>query len=1039
MCIDYDKQNIMIKSNKFINKLTENKFLVSLLVFLISFNTIIAQGLVVNGVVSSSEDNSPIPGVSVVVKGTTNGTTTDFDGKYSLRVNTNDELIFSYLGYENITILVDKSKIDVQLSVSVDNLEEVVIIGYGAVKKKEVTGAVAQLSADNIESISTTDLGTALQGQVAGVNIISSDQPGGDSEILIRGITSLNDNSPLYVVDGIVQNGNPRIPPYDIESLVILKDAASTAIYGVRGATGVILITTKQGRPGTLQVRGNFTMGVQERRSAVPLMNSIEQSYFDVIQSINVNNILPEDVNLQLLQQPFNFLNETDLNDLVFKDEAPVKNLNFTISGGKEDINYNVNLGYFNQEGLQINSGFERANVRANTVYEKDKLRIQSSVAVIREERDIAQGNLLSQSIVYRPTQNGINLTVSEDLEQGGNDVTRLTWVLESLKTTNVQKTTRTNVSSNIAYQLTDDLKLSANLGYSSINLLGKIIRPYTPVYNTQGNLQTQPENSFVDNRTRFTSNMTGEIGTTFNKTFKDDHQLTLTAFLTSEKNTSEAFSARRRSLTIPGSTVLDLATGTQSVTSGFDYTDTRIGLLGRLQYDYKGKYILSSSVRRDGSSKFSYKQWGTFPSLSFAWNISEEPFWATMKGRVNNFRIRASQGTVGVDRTPSYSFDPTLVSDINYFGYNPDTDTETINLGVTQTDFNNALLQWESTTQTNVGVDLALLNNKLTLAADYYYADKENMLFPIFLPPSSGGGENARVVLNVGNMINRGVEFSLGYKGRIGKININMNGTFSTNQNEITKINGQNDFLLTNDFGLVGRAPQQSRITALAVGREVAAFYIWRTNGIIDTEEKLTDYQNLVGNAKMGDTVFIDQNNDGVLDDNDRVYSGSGLPDYEIGYTLNARYKRFDFSMNWYAAIGQEIMNGFDAWAYGFGRHKDLVYQWSPVNQDSPIPAYRDDMRRHPNYLGYSDFWLEDGSYIRLKQASLGYSVPMNKLEKWGLDFLRFYIRGQNLLTFTKYSGYNPEVGGGISGKGLDKNTGPIAIQFFGGIQFNF
>jgi len=1025
----------------------QNLLLKKAKVFLFACFTLFCLGLnaqqqvSVKGTVTDAEDNSTIPGVTVIVQGNEKGgSSTDFDGNYVISAKIGDTLVFSYLGMETQSVKVIGSTLNVTMTASSEVLDEVVVIGYGSVKKKEVTGALTQLKAESLENITTTDLGSALQGQAAGVNVISSDLPGGDSEILVRGITSLNDNSPLYVVDGIIQDGNPRIPPTDIESLTILKDAASTAIYGVRGATGVILITTKQGRPGTLQVRANASYGIQNRRSAVPLMNSVEQTYFDAISIINNNpGTTIDQVNLQLLQQPIQFQNETNLNDLVFNKSAPVQNYNVNISGGKEDITYSINLGLFNQEGLQINSAFERMNIRANTVYKKKKLRIQTSVALSMEERDIPQGNLLSQAVVYRPTQNGLDLNIIDvDLTQGGEDVNRLGWVLESLRTTNLLKTRRSNASTNISYKILDNLTLTSNLGITSINSIGKIIRPYQAIYNTQGLLQSQPENSFVDNRTRFTTNMIAEFGATFEKQLTEKDKLTLTAFATAEKNTSEAFSARRQGITLEGATVLDLATGTQSVSSGFDYTDTRIGLLSRVQYVHDDKYILSGSIRRDGSSKFGKgHQWAVFPAVSFAWNIHEESFWKPLKSTVNNFRARISRGTVGVDRTPSYTFDPTLTTENNYFGYSGGN--ESINLGVIQEDFANELLTWEKTTQTNVGIDLAFFRNKLTLTADYYYADKEDMLFPIFTPPSAGGGENATVVLNVGDMVNKGLELSAQYKGRLGKVSWTMNGTFSTNNNKITKINEGTDFLMTNDFGLVSRAPDQSRVTALAVGHEAAAFFLWRTDGIIDTEEKLANYKQINGNAQMGDTRYIDQNSDGILDNDDRVYSGSGLPEFEIGYTFNARYKSFDFSMNWYAAVGQEIMNGFDAWAYGFGRHKDQVYQWSPVNQVTPVPAFRNDIRRHPNYLGYSDFWLEDGSYLRLRQVSLGYSISRKKIKEWGLDRLRLYVRGQNLLTLTKYSGYNPEVGGGISARGLDKNTGPIAAQYMMGLNIGF
>lgn len=1029
-----------MKILKLLLKKKKNKSFLLLFFLMIGF-TAFAQTITVKGTVTDAQDNSPIPGVSVVVQGTTNGVSTDFDGVYTIKAKIGDVLVFSYLGMKEQSLKVKNATLNVSLTADVETLEEIIVIGYGSVKKKEITGALVQVNAEDLENVVSADLGGALQGQAAGVNIIASSEPGGDSEILIRGITSLSgSNDPLYVVDGIVQDGDPRIPPSDIESLNILKDAASTAIYGVRGASGVILITTKQGKPGTLRVRLNASYGVQRRNAAVPLMNSVEQTYFDIVTSRNVNGSFDEDVNLQILQNSQQFQNETDLNKLIFDDNQPIQNHNVNISGGSEDITYNVTLGFFEQKGLQINSDYNRFNVRANTVYEKNKLRIQSSVALMTDERAIPQNFLLSQAVVYRPTQPGIDLNGFDELSQGGDDVNRLGWVIESLRTTNIQKRNRSNVNFNVNYELIKGLQLTGNFGLTKDDLIGKITRPYQEITNSQGLLQSQPANSYLDMRTRFTTNLVGEFGATYNKTILEDHNFTFTAFATLTDNHSEAFTARRRGLTNPDATTLDLATGEQSVTSGFDYEYKSLGLIGRLQYNYKDKYILSSSIRKDRTTSFASNiNTGLFPSTSFAWNAHEESFWSPLKRTINNFRARASFGKSGNDRVGSYAYLPGIVQNLNYYGNDSTTGNETLNLGAIQTVFRNELLSWETTTESNFGVDLAMFKNKLTISADYYNRSNEDMLFPVFLPPSAGGGNNATVILNVGNMTNKGAELAVGYRGRTGKLGWRMNGTLSTNQNRITKISGDTNFLLTDDFGLVSRASQQSRVTALSVGREVAAFYLWRTDGILDTEEKLAEYQKIDNNARMGDTKFIDQNGDNVLDDNDRVYSGSGLPDFEIGYTFNANYKNWDFSMNWYAAIGQEIMNGFDAWAYGFGRHKDLIYQWSEANGDSTIPAYRNDVRRHNNYLGYSDLWLEDGSYLRLKQVSLGYSIPKKKVEKWGFNRMRFYVRSQNPLTFTKYSGYNPEVGGRITGKGLDKNTGPISIQWIFGMNLNF
>ncbi|WP_452228486.1 MULTISPECIES: SusC/RagA family TonB-linked outer membrane protein [unclassified Lacinutrix] len=1018
--------------------------LLSIILFALfcSFN-IYAQNTIISGNITSEEDGFPLPGVTILIKNTNKGEITDFDGNYTIEANKGDILIYSYLGLITQQITVNETaQINIILKPDENSLDEVVVVGYGTVKKKEITGALTQLKSDDLESIVTSDVGSALQGQVAGVNIVASELPGGDSEILIRGISTLAEgqNEPLYVVDGIIQDGNPRIPPTDIESLTVLKDAASTAIYGVRGGTGVILITTKQGKPGTLRVRTNASYAIQQRNSAVPLMNSVEQTYFDIVSAANVNNTTYDQVNLQLLQQPASFVNETDLNDLVFNDQAATQTYNINISGGTDDITYNVGLGLYDQGGLQINSAFNRFNMRANTVYSKNKLRIQSSLAFVTEDRDIPQGNLLSQAIVYRPTQNGLDINnIVEELNQDGDDVNRLGWVLESLRTTNNLKRNRISGAVTLNYELIDGLNLQTNLSLTKISDIGKIIRPYQVIYNNSGLLQSEPENSYIDSRTIFRTNIFGNIGATYEKELLEDQTVTFTFFTELEDNSEEAFSARRAGVTFPGSTTLDLATGTQSVGS-YEDVEKRFSLLGRIQYNYKDKYILSSGVRNDRSTNFGLEyNSGIFPNIALAWNVHEENFWENYKSAVNSFRVRASYGEIGNDRISPYNYIPSLVQNINYFGTNGDTGTETINLGTIQQDFANEILTWETTAEKNLGLDLGFLKNKITLTADYYYRKKVDMLFPILIPPSAGGGENASLILNVGNMVNAGLELGASYRAKLGNVNINMNGTFTTNKNEITKINGDTEFIENNTSVLVGRAPDQSRITRLAVGYPAASFFLYQTDGIIDTEEKLAAYQKIVSNAKMGDTRFIDNNNDGTIDDNDRAYSGSGLPEYELGYTFEARYKNFDFSMNWYAALGQEVMNGFDAWAYGFGRHKDQVYQWSPANPETSIPAYQNDIRRHPNYRGNSDLYLEDGSYVRLRQASLGYNIPKKRVEKWGLDYLRFYVRVQNPLTLTKYSGYNPEVGGGILSKGLDSNTGPISKMYMLGLNLNF
>lgn len=1009
-----------------------------LLLFLMCNFTTFTQTITVKGTVTDALDKSPIPGVSVVIMGSKVGNSTDFDGNFTIKAKMGDVLIFRYLGMQDVTRKVKGDTLNVAMVASVESLEEVVVIGYGSVKKKELTGAVARVDAESLEKIATSDLGTALQGQVSGVNIVSAATPGGEPEVLIRGITSLSgDNTPLYVVDGIIQDGDPRIPPSEIESINILKDAASAAIYGARGATGVILITTKKGEVGTLKVRINGSSAIQVRNAAVPLMNSTEQLFRELVTLRNTTNTLEEDYSSPTLRNPYLLQNNTDLNDIIFNDYAQVHNYNTSISGGTEDIAYNVTMGFFDQKGLQLNSAYQRFNIRSNTTYKKGKFRARTSVGLSLDRRDIPRNNLLSQSIVYSPLQDGLNIESSESLADDGDQATRLTWVIEDLKTKEYLKTLRGNASLNLNYDVNKNISFSANSGITYTTARGKIDRPYQEVVNSStGRVLTQPTNAYIEDRSNERVNFYAEVGGNYKREF-NNHSLNLGLFFTTEKTTFEQFRARRTGNIDPDLNVLNSAIGDQLVYSGVDDVTTRLSQIGRLQYSFKEKYNLSASVRVDRTSKFDPDlNRGVFPSIAFAWNVSDEKFWEPLKGTVNSFKFRISRGTVGNDRIASYSYLPTITPNINYVG---NTGSEVLLNGAIQTDFVNPNVIWETSKQMNLGIDVAFFKNKLTFSAEYYNTNKEDMLFPIFLPTSAGGGTNARIFANVGNMTNDGLEFAARYRHRIGKLWFQMAGTFSTNQNKITKINGNTDFFFTNDTGLVSRAQTQSRITGHKLGREAGAFYLWRTNGIVNTAEKLAEYQKIDSNAKMGDVIFIDQNGDNELDDDDRVYSGSGLPKFEIGYNFTTRYKEFDFSMNWYAAIGHEIMNGFNAWAYGFGRHKDLVHQWSEANPDTNIPAYRDDIRNHRNFIGYSDLWLEDGSYLRLRQITLGYNLPDKTTKKLGIDQLRFYISSQNPLTITKYSGYNPEVGGNVAARGLDKGTGPVSVQYLAGINLNF
>ncbi len=1031
----------MKSNNQKITKMTRNKYLVFVLFVVFSLSAAFAQKAVVKGVVKSTEDNLPIIGVSVLVKGTNVGTITDLDGNYSVSAKNGDIIQFSYIGLMSQELKVSGSVLNVLLMPSAVALDEVVAIGYGTVKKKELTGAVAQVKAEDISNIITSDLGSALQGQISGVNVIaSSGAPGSSSEILIRGVSSVSgSNTPLFVVDGIPQESDPQLSTNEIETIDVLKDAASCAIYGTRGAAGVILITTKQGKAGKMKVSADGSYGVQHITSSIPLMNSAQQTYFDIVYNRNLTTGITDDVIvLNLSKFPLGFQYDTDLSKIVFIDYAPTQSYNVNLSGGTKEISYNVTAGYYKTDGIIRNSGFDRFNTRINTTYKSGNWSMGASIGLTSENTAKAASNMITQTIKYYPTQASLDLNNSEPIITVGGDFgTRLGSVIESFQTENNTNSVKLSSNFNAKYQISKSLSISSRLGININSDYGKIFKPYQEIYDIWGVLVGSMENSFVTMNTSRRTSMSWDGGLNYlNKI--NDHKITGFVGLSAETYNYDMFTATRTGIGSNNIKVLNGGTLTQAASSGNNYEYKLLGQMARLQYDYQGKYLFSATLRHDGSSKFnSDNYFGWFPSASAAWNISDEKFWKKYEKTVNNFKLRASYGSTGNQNFPAYSNVASIVTGYDYaFGA---SGSEVNSLGAIQQNFANAQVVWESSIQSNIGVDLGFMKNKITFSAEYYNTKKKDMLFPIGLPGSAGAGTNANVVLNVGNMTNQGLEFTAGYKTQTGKVNWNFTGTFSTNSNVITKMNGLGNFKYTDDSGLINGAKTQSQITVLAEGYEAGAFFLYKTDGLANTYEKLAAYQLLNANARMGDLIYVDSNKDGLITDADRVYSGSGLPKYEIGFTIRADYKGFDFSTQLYSALGHEIMNGSKATAYSYGRHLDLLYSWSEANPLSVIPTYRGDLKAHDNFKGYTDMWLEDGSYLRFKNITLGYSLDKKLIRKLGLEKLRFYVTAQNPITITKYTGYDPEVGGGVTSRGLDKGNYPVTSLYTGGININF
>lgn len=1023
------------KLNRFEKSLHKHVFL-AIFAILFSSITMSAQNITVSGMVTGSEDGLPIPGVAIIVEGTRTGAVTDFDGNYSISAKIGDKLELSYLGMETKTVVVTSATLNVQLESSIEGLEEVVVVGYGAVKKKEVTGAVAQVKAEQIENFITQDVASTLQGQIAGVSVSAgSGEPGEASSIQIRGVTSLSGtNTPLFVVNGIPQIGDPGLSPNEIETIDVLKDAASTAVYGSRGAAGVILITTKRGKEGAMSVDFETNYGLQFLGEGTPLMNTEDQLYFETTRFNNWGGFTP-----LITNNPEWLNNDNTFDDYVLVDPAEVQTYRLNINGGTKNLSYNVSGSLFDQDGALINSNFKRYNGRITTRYKSENWEINASVALTYEDRRRSSGGLIVTASRYRPYFPEIDPDSDVAIvNSSGGTQTPAVALGQALKRKDDSNRDRTNASLGIRRNIYGGLQFITNLGISVTNDFRNVFRPRFDLFNPDDEeTLVDPTRSGVSTTATRIRKFSWDAGLAFKKKY-GKHNISAQAIVTLEDDNSKTFEATIEGIATNSVTTLNGGTINENVSSGFDFTTKRVGTLGRVQYNYAGRYIISALARYDGSSRFGEEfRWGTFPSVSFAWNVASEPFWKNLKKTVNQFKIRLSHGEVGNDSFSDYEFVSTLAPFADYVFA---ADDSSVDFGSSVRSFANRNVKWETSVSDNIGVDLSFFRNKLNLTVDYYNTEKEDMLFPVTLPGSSGAYYDSSIILNVGNMTNQGLEVSANYKANIGKSKLTLGGTFTTNDNEITKVTSEG-IIFNGNSNLISGDPG-SQTTVIAKGFEAGAFFLFETDGVVQTQEQLDAYRQFPSrsNALLGDLRYVDTNGDGDITNEDRVYKGSGLADYEIGFNLRWEYANFDFSMNWFGTVGAEILNGNKAGTYNWSRHQDLVNMWTPENPTSNIPAFQGRGNQHPNYAGTTDLWLENGDYLRLKQATLGYSLSKETCDKIGLNKFRVYVSAQNPLTITGYDGYDPEVGNNnVARRGLDVSRYPLASTYSLGLKLAF
>ena len=1042
-----------MKFNLFVQR--KSKAFLMTILFALSFGFAQSQTINVKGTVTGAGE--PLANVSVSIQGTSKGVVADFDGNYEISAEMGSVLVFTYLGFNTKYMKVTGETMNVVLKEDATSLDEIVIVGYGTQKKKEVTGAVAQVKNDVLVQSATADIGTALQGQIAGVNVTASDgAPGSESNITIRGVSSiLGSSNPLYVVDGIPFVGDPKLSMNEIETIDVLKDAASAAIYGTRGAGGVILITTKKGKVGIMKMNVESYNGIQSITSGVPLMDTEEFLYVRHLRGATLNGTTFGNTFTPIVNGPHQLTNNTDLTDLIQNDFATIQNHSIGISGGSEGLTYSVNGTLFDQEGTIINSGYNRFNLRANTQFTKGKWNVNTGIGFSVQQRESAPWQFLLDAYKYSPYSQMLDPdaeTVQHPGPPTDNDADNLSRNLRKFKQRDNDNIENFNANITLNYKFNKFLTYTIRGGLSYGNNTRIVINPLFRAFDEDGEEIIQTQRSSVRNESGRTQNSTIENIINYKRNF-GDHNIQLTGAYTVEKFQRSWFFAEQKDLVSNDVTVLNGALNDPVVGSGDGFRQNvnrgTLGILGRLQYNYKGKYLFSASARRDGSSRFSKKfRYNTFPSMSIGWNVSDEDFWGSIEQSVSSLKLRASYGTVGNDNFQDYRNAADIELTRNYiFGAEGN---DRLVQGAIQTNYANEFIQWETSVSTNAGFDLGFFRNKLNISADFYKTEKEDLLLPVLLPTSAGAGRNGNVILNVGNMVNKGMEWSMNYRHK-DVFSWNAGLTFTRNVNEVTKMSGSNELLFMAGSEVVQGLNNEDLVTVIATGYEVGAFFLHQTDGIIKTQQELDAYNPLVGgNANLGDLRYVDQltidsdgdgiadKGNGIIDADDKRYAGSGTPDFEMGFNFGADYKNFDFSMQWYASFGAEIMNGSRAYAYKVNTHKDLLHQWTPQNPTSNLPTNRN--ASHENYRGYTDFWLEDGSFVRLRNIALGYTIPKAAIEKIGISKVRLYLSAQNPITITKYTGFDPEVGGnGLATKGLDRGNYPISSTWRLGVQFTF
>lgn len=986
------------------------------------------QAKTVTGTVTDVS-GEPIIGANIRIKGTTTGTITDIDGNFSIKAEPQSVIEVSYIGYlTQETVINNQKSIRFLLKEDTKTLDEVVVIGYGVQKKADLTGSVANINTEKLNTQSNANIGQALQGKIAGVDIVSQGgAPGSGTRIMVRGIGTLNNASPLYIVDGMYMNSIDHINPNDIASIDVLKDASSAAIYGSRAANGVIIVTTKE---------GSNTEGKPIIDLSVNLGISTASKFLDMLDAkgwAEVTTIARQAIGKPALDMATDLANkpDNDWQDIMFRP-ALMQNYNLSVKGGGKYSTYYTGLGYFNQDGIVKGTNYQRYNIQSKNDYKRGIFSAGTNL-IISFSHDKPLHQELRGGMIGTILQSVPTLEKYDDTREGGyggtyGDVVNIPHPLAI-------------IDDNIMDRYNENVKIFANL-YAQIELFKglKYKLNLTPDFSFERYKNYLNKYDFglatnsitqLTERQRRRRNILVENSLTFDRTF-GEHKISALAGYTYQDSRFRHIQAYGEGLP-QGLEEIDAATTNRS-NEGNSWRSVLTSILGRVFYSYQNKYLFTATIRRDGSSKFGKNnRYGYFPSFSLGWNVAEEKFMENVHW-LDQLKLRGGYGVLGNQEIDNYQYSSTITTGINY----PDGNGGLLQ-GAFPKNFANPDIKWEETAMTNVGIDFMAFNNRLSLTADYYVKNTKDILLTVPIPISSGGANDP--IRNAGKIRNNGFEFNLGWMDQPNpdiSYGINLIGSF--NKNKVIAMGSESGSIKG------GSTNQNITTSETKAGYPIGGYWLISTAGYFNSQEEVDAYakdgKKIQPAAEPGDIKFVDANNDGVINDDDRVFQGSPFPDFTFALNGNMRYKNFDLSIGLQGVLGNKIYNAtrqtLEDVTKGSNFLASCLDYWTPENKNASHPRLTwDDPNR--NTRAESDRYLENGSYLRLRSVQLGYTFPQTWF-KGAIQHARVYINAENLFTITSYSGYSPDVNADNANyRGFDNFIYPTNRTFMLGLNVTF